>query len=234
MAELSGIKKTDREDVKNFFSRTFDEFSLKHEKHATRRQRRFTFVGTANDEAPIANMLEEDRRFIIIPVKKRADLDRIKRDRLQILAEAVEIERAYGPRLELHDEFRPEACRARAQVVARPEYEDQLAEEFGDIVLARITATDVYAFLGLRDRTAIGKYTRSTGGGINPIMERLGWKYARIRKNGVRVWAFEKGDGGGWLRATWPHGPQAAAEIVPDSEINPRFLPEYANKVGTD
>jgi len=63
MAELSGMKKAEREDVKTFFSRTFDEFSLKHEKHATRRKRRFIFVGTANDEGPIANMLEEDRRF---------------------------------------------------------------------------------------------------------------------------------------------------------------------------
>src|SRR5208337_3438750 len=174
MAELSGMKKTDRDDAKNFFSRTYDEFSLKHEKHATRRARRFTFIGTANEEGPIANMLEEDRRFIIIPVKKRADLNRIKRDRLQILAEAIEIEKAYGPILELHDELRPEACKARAQVVARPEYEDALTETFGEIISAKITVSDVYAFLGLRDRTAIGRYTKSTGNGIKPIMERLG------------------------------------------------------------
>jgi hypothetical protein len=207
---------------------------LKHEKHATRRQRRFTFIGTANDEAPIANMLEEDRRFIIIPVTARADLDRIKRNRLQILAEAIEIEKAYGPRLELHDEFRPQACKARAQVVARPEYEDTLAETFGDIVSAKITASDVYAFLGLRDRTAIGKYTQSTGGGINPIMERLGWKHGKLRRLGVRMLAFEKGDGAGWLRVAWPRGNQAPAEIEPDTEVNPDFVPEYASKVGPE
>ena len=88
MAELSGIRKTDRDDTKTFFSKTSDEFSLKHEKHATRRRRRFIFIGTANPEAPIPNMLIEDRRFVIIPVTKRADLNRIKRDRMQILAEA--------------------------------------------------------------------------------------------------------------------------------------------------
>lgn len=213
IAELAGIKKAEREDAKNFLSRTHDEFSLKHEKHTTRRGRRFAFVGTVNDETPIPNMLKEDRRFIIIPVSKRADLNRIKRDRLQILAEAVEIEKAYGPILELHDELRPQACEARSQVIAKPEYEDTLAETFGDIVSAKITASDVYAFLGLRDRTAIGKYTRSTGGGINPIMERLGWKYAQPRKDGVQKWSFVKGDGAGWLRPTWPHGSQAPAEI---------------------
>jgi len=164
-------------------------------------------------------------------VKKRANLNRVKRDRLQILAEAVEIEKSYGPILELHEELRPEACEARAKVVARPEYEDTLADTFGDIVAARITSSDVYAFLGLRDRTAIGKYTRSTGGGINPIMERLGWKYAQVRKSGLRVWAFEKGNGAGWLRAAWPHGTQAPAEIEPDAEVSPNWRPEYSKVV---
>ena len=178
MAELSGMRKADRDDVKNFFSRTFDEFSLKHEKHATRRKRRFTFFGTANPEGAIVNMLEEDRRFIIVPVTKRADLDRVKRESLQILAEAVKIEKAYGPILELHDELRPEACKAASQVVARPDYEDTLEEAFGEIKAGMVPSADVYAFLGLRDRTAIGRYTKSTGGGIIPIMQGLGWEHA--------------------------------------------------------
>ena len=61
---------------------------------------------------------------------------------------------------------------------------------FGDIVSAKIKVSDVYAFLGLRDRTAIGRYTRSTGGGIKPIMERLGWKYTQTRKDGLPVWSL--------------------------------------------
>jgi len=231
MPELSGIKKTDRDGVKRFFSATHDEFSLKHEKHATSRARRFIFVGTVNKESPIANMLEEDRRFVIVPVTKGADLDRIKRDRLQILAESIEIEKTYGPRLVLHDEFRREACKVRAQVVARPEYEEALEDEFGDIVSAKITASDVYAFLGLRDRTAIGRYTKSTGGGVKPIMERLGWKYAQPRKGRTQKWSFVKGDvNAGWLRASWPHGSQAPAEIEPDTEFSPGWSPEYGSK----
>ena len=142
----------------------------------------------------------------------------------------MEIEKSYGPILELHDELRQEACKARAAVVVRPEYEDALEEEFGGIVSAQITASDVYAFLGLRDRTAIGKYTRSTGCGINPIMDRLGWKYARPSKDGKRVWAFVKGDGAGWLRTVWPHGPQAPAEIEPDQEESPRWQPKYEDE----
>ena len=226
--ELSGMKKAEREDAKTFFSKTFDEFSLKHEKHATRRKRRFTFIGTANKEGPIVNMREEDRRFIIIPVKKIADLERIKRDRLQILAEAIEIEKNYGPKLVLHDELRPEACAQRAQVVARPEYEDALRETFGDIVSAKITVSDVYAFLGLRDNTAIGKYTKTTDGGIVPIMKSLGWERTQLRKGKGRPPSFQKGDGQGWLRASWPHGAQAPAEIEPDWELNPKWQPEYA------
>ena len=161
------------------------------------------------------------------PCKKRADLNRIKRDRLQILAEAIEIEKAYGPILELHEEFRSQACEARGMVIAKPEYEEVLAETLGDIVSAKIAISDVYAFLGLRDQTAIGRYTRSTGGGVNPIMERLGWTYAQIRKGKKRVLAFVKGDGAGWLRAVWPHGYQAPAEIEPDDAMNPNWEPEY-------
>ena len=237
MGELSGMKKADRDDVKRFFSTTSDEFSMKFEKHATKRQRRFAFIGTANPEGKIANMLEEDRRFIIVPVTKAADLDRIKRDRLQILAEAMEIERSYGPRLELKPELRPDARKARAGAVARPEYESAIEEAFKGIVSAKIAASDVYAFLGLRDRTAIGKFTKTSGGGINPIMERLGWRYSQIRKHshasqkGNRVWAFVKGDENGWLRAIWPHGPQAPAEIDTDEDASPNWVPKYADEL---
>ena len=45
-------------------------------------------------------MLKEDRRFLIVPVHKCADLRQVKVDRLQLLAEAVEIEKSYGPTLE--------------------------------------------------------------------------------------------------------------------------------------
>jgi hypothetical protein len=237
MGELSGMKKADRDDVKRFFSTTSDEFSMKFEKHATKRQRRFAFIGTANPEGKIANMLEEDRRFIIVPVMKAADLDRIKRDRMQILAEAMEIERGYGPRLELNPELRPDARKARAGAVARPEYESAIEEAFKGIVSAKIAASDVYAFLGLRDRTAIGKFTKTSGGGINPIMERLGWRYSQIRKHshasqkGNRVWAFVKGDENGWLRAIWPHGPQAPAEIDTDEDASPNWVPKYADEL---
>jgi phage/plasmid primase-like uncharacterized protein len=232
MAELSGMKKSDRNDVKTFFSTTHDEARLSYGRHATRRQRRFAFVGTANPEGKIINMLEEDRRFIIVNVSKKANLDRVKADRLQILAEAMEIERNYGHILELEESLRPDAKNARAAVVSQDEYEVAIRESLGGIVSGMITSSDVYAFLGLRDKTAIGKYTKSNGG-INPMMEAFGWEYKQVRKpkGGVRAWVFVKGSSHGWLRAEWPHGTNAPAEIVVDEDLSPGWYPKYEDEI---
>lgn len=228
LAELSGMKKTDRDDVKTFLSKSSDEFSLKFEKRTTKQSRRFTFIGTANNEGKLVNMLEGDRRFIMVPVKNRADLNRVKRDRLQILAEAVHIEKNYGPILELDRSLWNDAVAERSKVIAKDGYDSALEQAFGGIVSAKITAADVYAFLGLKDRVAIGKYTAATGG-INPIMEKLGWEYKLARKGKTHARAFVKGSDGGWLRAAWPRGAQSVAEIDVDESINPRWTPEYTD-----
>jgi hypothetical protein len=220
------MSKSEREHVKDFVSRTTDEARLSYGVKKTAKKRRFIFVGTVNPERKMINVLEEDRRYLIIPVSKRFDYDRVKSERLQILAEAKEIERTYGDKLIIPVKLHPEARAVRASVVALDANEVTIREALERYVSAKIEGNDVYAFIGLKDQGAIGRYV-TVAGGIAPIMEKLGWTYGQIRKKGKPVRAYTKGDGAGWLRATWPYGNLAAAVIGVDEDASPDWKPEF-------
>jgi hypothetical protein len=216
MSELSGISKTERNHMLNFISRTHDEGSLKYEKTAMNRARRFTFIGTLNPEKPIPNMLKEDRRFLILPVRKRADLMQVKREKLQILAEAVEIEKQYGPILELPHALRSEAAKMRGVVVARPPHEDSLEMAFGSLAGGYVQVADVYSYLGFKSEIEVGRFTRENGDAVGSFMASMGWMKQKPRKQGKQVRAFVKGTGP-WYCAAWPRGPGTIAEIVEEA-----------------
>ena len=117
LGELSGIKRSDVENVKSYLSRQVDKYRPAYHRHEVVRPRQCVFFGTTNED----HFLRGDtgnRRFWIIPVdpalRKHGDwMDAIVRDRDQLWAEAVACYRR-GGRLILPAELEAEA-RARQE-----------------------------------------------------------------------------------------------------------------------
>lgn len=86
LGELRGFYAKDFEDIKAWLVRRFDEWRPVYKERLIRYRRRCIFIGTTNH----AEFLIDDtgnRRFLPLNVQ-RADIDRIRRDRLQLWAEA--------------------------------------------------------------------------------------------------------------------------------------------------
>jgi predicted P-loop ATPase len=94
-AELRGLATRDLESIKVFFVRTHEEFVDKFQVFPTRFPRRLVFVGTTNSDSFLADETG-NRRFLPVKVLRHVDVEAIKRDRLQLWAEARELFNAHG------------------------------------------------------------------------------------------------------------------------------------------
>jgi putative DNA primase/helicase len=93
--ECDRIKRGDLERVKGFLSTRFDKFRPPYGRHSETFPRSCIFAGSSNDETPFTDPTG-NRRFW--PVRcARIDLDRLRKDRDQIWAEALVRYRAGAP-----------------------------------------------------------------------------------------------------------------------------------------
>lgn len=115
MAELSALRKSDREAIKNYISKQSDTYRKAYGRNTTINKRQCIFIGTTND----AEFLNDDtggRRFWIVEAHPEngnkmvwEDLD--EEERGQIWAEAVEIYKAGENINSLSPEVKKEALR---------------------------------------------------------------------------------------------------------------------------
>ncbi len=93
MAELAGFRKAEVENLKHFISSQADRVRLAYRRNEETFRRQCVFMGTTNQE----EYLKDDtgnRRFWPIKAKvERIDLDRLRRERDMILAEALALYR---------------------------------------------------------------------------------------------------------------------------------------------
>jgi predicted P-loop ATPase len=88
LAELSVLKRHDHDAAKAFFSTRMDLYRLPYAKAVTEQLRRTVFAGTTNPNGGYFNDRTGNRRYWPITVEQ-IDLERVKRDRDQLFAEAV-------------------------------------------------------------------------------------------------------------------------------------------------
>lgn len=88
LSELRGLRTKDREAIKSFISRRFDEWTPKYMEHAIKLWRRVFLIGTTNEDDFLSDPTGE-RRFLPTHIG-RADIAAIKRDRELLWAEARE------------------------------------------------------------------------------------------------------------------------------------------------
>lgn len=92
--ELDGLSKRDVEDVKAFLTKTFDEYVPKYKESTIVQQRRCLFIMSTNEEQFLTDTTG-NRRFA--PIKVSAiNIDLVKRDLLQLWAEARQLFYLYG------------------------------------------------------------------------------------------------------------------------------------------
>lgn len=88
LSELRGLRTKDREAIKSFISRRFDEWTPKYMEHAIKLLRRVFMIGTTNEEDFLSDPTGE-RRFLPTHIQQ-ADIPAIKRDRDLLWAEGRE------------------------------------------------------------------------------------------------------------------------------------------------
>lgn len=87
MAELSAMRKSDRESFRGFITDTQNDYRPPYARAVVSQKRACVFVGTSNDESPISDV-EGLRRYWPMEVKS-IDLKWLRENREQLFAEAV-------------------------------------------------------------------------------------------------------------------------------------------------
>ncbi len=95
IAELVGLTPKDIEHQKALITRTVDRCRLAYGFLVQDAPRQFVLIGTTNDEAFLYGSTG-NRRYLPVWVST-IDIQKLKRDRDQLFAEACELEKTYGP-----------------------------------------------------------------------------------------------------------------------------------------
>jgi Virulence-associated protein E/Primase C terminal 2 (PriCT-2) len=95
-AELEGMPEADINKVKKVITQQVDEYVGMYGRRVSKQPRIGVFVGTTNEYAILRDMTG-NRRFPIISVTKELNFDAIAAVRDQVWAEAIELEKKYGP-----------------------------------------------------------------------------------------------------------------------------------------
>ena len=90
IGELRGLHTKELESIKAFITRTHENWIPKYREFATKFPRRLVFVGTTNEEEFLADRTG-NRRWLPVKVGDCIDTDGIRRDRLQLWAEAADL-----------------------------------------------------------------------------------------------------------------------------------------------
>ena len=193
IAELSGIRRSEVEQVKAMISRQVDRARLAYGRFASDRARQFVLFGTVNESQYLRNSTG-NRRFWPVRVG-RIDLKALTRDRDQIWAEAA-FHETRGEAIELPERLWAEAAKAQESRVIG----DPWKEILGPVLEGKrgcILAKQLWAKLGIQPDRQDG----NAGQRLTRVMNELGFKKARRRghpEDGF-AWCWTNSEETEWL-----------------------------------
>ena len=176
-AELTGIRKAEVEHVKAFLSRTWDMHRKAYGRVVERQPRHSVEWGTTNDSQYLVSQTG-NRRFAPLRLVRSIDLDKLTRDRLQLIGEAAHYE-AEGESL-----FIPESLWG----VARIEQEKRREPDPWESKLANIPESFIHLTADGREQVSFSdimtnimqipaaQQTAAMGKRIAQAMEINGWQ----------------------------------------------------------
>jgi predicted P-loop ATPase len=125
-ADLAGMRKAEVESVKAFASRATDIARAAYGHFITKQPRHSIEVGTTNGKEYLQSQ-DGNRRFWPLKLQKRIDLDKLRRDRMQLLGEAAQYE-SDGEGLTLDETLWPASGEAQEQRRTKDPWDDLLDE----------------------------------------------------------------------------------------------------------
>jgi predicted P-loop ATPase len=138
-AELAGMTAKDIEHQKALITRTEDHSRLAWGQFTTTAPRQFVIIGTTNDEVFLRD-ITGNRRYLPVRVSD-IDIEALERDRDQLLAEACELEKTYGP-LIMPAELTAELLLCQKKVTIIEAAVERLSDHFDD----KLSVDPRYAF----------------------------------------------------------------------------------------
>ena len=139
IAELSGLTAKDIEHQKALITRTVDRCRRSYGYYAEDLPRQFVLIGTTNEEVFLCDSTG-NRRYLPVRVAD-IDIEALKRDREQLLAEAVELEKTHGP-LVMPAELTAEVARRQKEVTIV----DDASERLYDYISDKLSVDPHYRF----------------------------------------------------------------------------------------
>jgi predicted P-loop ATPase len=174
LSELAALRKSAMEKIKNYLSIDIDQYRLPYARNEIAQPRTCVFIGTTNEELPLADHTGA-RRFWPIHLKTKPRLDLLEENLQQYYAEALKIYKS--GRIFWHDPSRD----LQESAYAQDSWEDIL-EEF--LEGREITSILEISDLALKiDPSDLDKSTQTR---IGTCLNRLGWHRERIWKGKER------------------------------------------------
>jgi predicted P-loop ATPase len=180
-SDLSGMRKSEVENLKAFLSRQSDRARLAYGRFPVERPRGCVFFGTTNSTRYLRD--ESNRRFWPVRIVCSFDVAALARIRDQLWAEAA-AHHAAGASIRLEPGlYDVAAAEQRLRRIEDP-WVEILEVAFGDMT-GRISTTDAFEIIGRPDGQRLQEDNRRVG----EAMRELGWE--RLRTSG-------RGEGMGW------------------------------------
>jgi predicted P-loop ATPase len=125
-ADLAGMKKAEVESVKAFASRTTDIARAAYGRFVKKQKRHSIEVGTTNSDEYLQSQTG-NRRFWPLRLLEPIDLDKLRKDRLQLIGEAAKYE-SEGESVTLAEALWPAAAEAQENRRTKDPWEDLIDE----------------------------------------------------------------------------------------------------------
>jgi predicted P-loop ATPase len=189
LRELAGLRRAEIETIKGFLSKTADNARPAYGRFRNDQPRRCIFVGTTNDSEYLRDTTG-NRRFWPVRTGK-INLDALRRDRDQLLAEATHLE-ARGEPLVIPAHLYGAVAEQQEQRLLHDPWDDLLAgvkgtiyNDDGDNAQERISSEEL---LTLHLRLSADKLTDVAPKRLRQVMNRLGWGGPKKLRFDKEVW----------------------------------------------
>ena len=189
--ELKGMRKGEIEQVKATLSRTHDRARKAYGHYTEEVPRQFILIGTTNTEKEGECWYLKDptgnRRFWPIRTGE-IDLEKLKQDRDQLWAEAVERE-AMGESIELPKELWKDAEREQQARMEKDPWVEELSNELGTLE-GKLLTTDARLIITRN----LERWGSTQDQRLGRAMRELGWERKYLRHEKGRAYFYVKGE----------------------------------------
>jgi predicted P-loop ATPase len=187
LPELGAVARTMVEHVKAFLSRQVDRVRPPYGRATVELPRRCVFAGTTNRSDYLRDETG-NRRFWPVRVESDANLDALRRDRDQLLAEAIHSLAAGGATVLAPELWAAAGLEQAARVEGDP-WDDAVGDILDKVPTGRrVTVGEVLARLGVETERQDDRQARR----VARILKRSGWIRGQKRVGGRPVWGYER------------------------------------------